>query len=263
MIIITKGKVPSDFNSELPVFVNNCGYQKNCEYDVYTRREKGRNDYHIIFVRHGEMLAYDKKATSGEVIVYLPHQKQEYTYLAGEKNCFYWVHFSGTDIDSLLKELSLTSGIIDCSGRMGEIEEIFRMICASYEEHYTYSESYAAGLLRALLALIASPADTRSPFSRAIKAIEDLSVTLSVKKLSEAFGMSEGHFIRSFKASTGMTPLSYRLKLQIEQAKTLLVGTDLQINSIAGVCGFSDSFYFSRIFKKHTGKSPTEYRTGF
>lgn len=47
----------------------------------------------------------------------------------------------------------------------------------------------------------------------------------------------------------------------MEQAKELLLGTDLNITEIAEACGFADLFYFSRMFKKRVGSSPRAYRT--
>ena len=47
---------------------------------------------------------------------------------------------------------------------------------------------------------------------------------------------------------------------QMELAQKLLAQKELPVKEIAGRCGYSDQFYFSRIFKKQTGLSPKEYR---
>ena len=74
-------------------------------------------------------------------------------------------------------------------------------------------------------------------------------------------GYSTDHFRRCFKEETGTTPLEYLTDIRINRAKKLLRATPYQsIESIASGCGFSDEFYFSRLFKKHTGVPPREYR---
>lgn len=53
---------------------------------------------------------------------------------------------------------------------------------------------------------------------------------------------------------------AYVVKLRIEQAKKLLQTSDLPINTIAAICGFENTNYFSSSFKKVVGSSPKEYR---
>lgn len=74
-------------------------------------------------------------------------------------------------------------------------------------------------------------------------------------------GYSQDHFRRCFKYETGVTPLEYLTALRLNRAKKLLCATPYQsVDSIAAGCGFADVFYFSRVFKKHSGVSPREYR---
>lgn len=73
-------------------------------------------------------------------------------------------------------------------------------------------------------------------------------------------GVKKSLFLKSFRSVTGTTPLQYIIDLRLEQARDLLTETDLQISQISEQCGFSDSFYFSRCFKKRFSVSPTQYR---
>lgn len=57
-----------------------------------------------------------------------------------------------------------------------------------------------------------------------------------------------------------MTPSRYRNACRINVAKELLMKTDLPLRAIAERAGFTDQFYFSKIFKKTTGKSPAQFR---
>ena len=83
---------------------------------------------------------------------------------------------------------------------------------------------------------------------------------IDLSKLSKKYGISQAHFIRRFKAATSMTPTEYISFLRLQKAKQLLVDTDLLIKEISIECGFSNEYYFSNFFKKHTSLSPQSFR---
>ncbi len=79
----------------------------------------------------------------------------------------------------------------------------------------------------------------------------------AVKKI----GISYEYMRHCFKEETGQTPLEYLTAMRIRQAKQYLTTAKYySVSDIAFMCGFSDSYYFSRCFKKHTGISPYNYR---
>jgi len=73
---------------------------------------------------------------------------------------------------------------------------------------------------------------------------------------------SKDYFRKLFKQETGVTPLEYLTNLRIEHAKGLLSNASLTIRQIAAMVGYDDPYYFSRIFKKATGKSPSQWVVG-
>ena len=75
-------------------------------------------------------------------------------------------------------------------------------------------------------------------------------------------GYCPDHMRRLFREEYGKTPHEYLTELRIRSAKKLLSARNLSNYSVTAVCmmvGFSDVSYFSRIFKKHTGLTPSEY----
>ena len=83
---------------------------------------------------------------------------------------------------------------------------------------------------------------------------------ISVESVALATGMTRFHFIRFFKAVFGETPHQYRSRAQIEQAKDLLVRTDLSITDICMAVGFSSLGSFSALFSRRAGMSPSEFQ---
>ncbi|MBE6698973.1 MAG: helix-turn-helix domain-containing protein [Ruminococcaceae bacterium] len=88
----------------------------------------------------------------------------------------------------------------------------------------------------------------------------DLSAPLTLSTLAAAQGLSEGYLATIFKRETEKTVSEYVREKRMKHAAHLLTTTRLQIQTIALHCGIMDVQYFSKLFKKHTGKTPKEYR---
>lgn len=82
----------------------------------------------------------------------------------------------------------------------------------------------------------------------------------SLSELCDRLHISLPHFSRQFHSRYGISPLAYLNHLRLECAITLLLNSTLSMKEIAGKCGFSDSNYFAKVFRKHVGMSPSEYR---
>ena len=77
--------------------------------------------------------------------------------------------------------------------------------------------------------------------------------------LEKEFGGNFDYMNRTFKKATGETIFRYLNRVRINHAKAMILNTPLKMSVIGSRVGFSDEYYFSRVFKKCTGKSPTEY----
>lgn len=84
--------------------------------------------------------------------------------------------------------------------------------------------------------------------------------TLTLEQISEQFNISLSHLCRQFKRITGSPFTEYVTRRRIEQACTLLKGTQLPIAQIGEQVGYPDYFYFNKVFKKVQGVSPSVYR---
>jgi AraC-like DNA-binding protein len=82
----------------------------------------------------------------------------------------------------------------------------------------------------------------------------------SLKKIAGKVFMAPASFHRSFKSSFGITPFDYMLTKRLSKARQLLSTTSLSIKEIASECGYENEFYFSRVFKKRFGVSPSQHR---
>jgi len=85
----------------------------------------------------------------------------------------------------------------------------------------------------------------------------------SIDAVAESAGISPRHFKRRFKNATGESPLAYLQRLRIENAKRFLERTLESVNEITWKVGYEDINSFRRLFIKHTGLSPKNYRNKF
>ena len=88
----------------------------------------------------------------------------------------------------------------------------------------------------------------------------DITADLSLKNLSATLGVTPSYLSTLFKKEIGMPLTEYVNKHRTEKAKQLLLSSNLQVQQIAQSCGILDVNYFTKIFKKYTGKTPNEYR---
>ncbi|WP_438349075.1 response regulator [Paenibacillus sp. FA6] len=83
---------------------------------------------------------------------------------------------------------------------------------------------------------------------------------LSIEELSELVDLSASHFCMIFKQVSGYTFLEYLTKCRMEKAKYILKNTSVKVYQIAPLVGYQDPKYFTQVFKKATGKTPSEFR---
>lgn len=81
----------------------------------------------------------------------------------------------------------------------------------------------------------------------------------TVDYIGREIGLSRVHLTRKIKALTGMTPAEFIKHFRMKQAMKMLKDNSFRIADIAYAVGYQDVQYFSKSFKKHFGKSPTQY----
>ncbi len=87
-----------------------------------------------------------------------------------------------------------------------------------------------------------------------------LARNLSLEELAGAVGLSSYHFARRFREATGTTPHQFVIEQRLARAQELLRRSGRPLAEVATACGFADASHLIRVFKKHLGLTPGQYR---
>jgi AraC family transcriptional regulator of arabinose operon len=197
-------------------------------------------------------------------------------YGASEDNpwSYYYIHYEGTlaaeYTQMILEQKESGSYIIQ------ESEEYLRDFCLileNLEKGWNYPQMVmASACLHKLLSYI---------YLRKIESVDEIQITsaktrvqsvaemieenpqnqLSVLELARAANLSVSRFNELFKEVVGSSPKQFALQMKLEKSKELLERSDLCIYEISDRVGFEDCHYFSRIFSRKTGMTPSDYRS--
>lgn len=253
--------------------VNSCGKHWSGSSDFESYRPLGRVDYSIYYTLSGtihcDIDGNFVTVPEGCVLLYPPNMLQHFFIRADAKAVVNWAHFSGTVTELLADIIDQKPVIIPISDKKQFESANEKMITCYYKKPPLFSE-ICAGYMGVLLAIIAQSNLQSNPSLRATRndnlelilslMYREYNLPIDIKKYADICCVSEDHFIRMFKAYTGLPPYRYLLKIRIDYAKELLENNAISVTECAETVGFGSVAHFSRAFKKFTGHSPSYYK---
>lgn len=273
------GNTRQDFKDRSrPLIVGSSGtYRLISRPTLPTWRPRGRKDYQLLYVASGKAHFFlngkDETIDAGNMILYRPKEEQHYVYYGKDKTEVFWVHFTGGDVKNILRKYGFKDRQhVYSSGIVPEYRRIYEEMISELQKCPPFFEENLTLLLNRLLILSSRQFEARTqvkemnPYTRA--AMENAvqyfdahySENINIDEFAASKAMSTSWFIRSFKEYCQTTPKQYLTSLRITNAQILLRQTGLTISEVGEIVGFDNALYFSRIFHKQTGMSPSEYR---
>ncbi len=257
------------------IHVHSCGVSSCVAHDFC--RPDGSLDYMLNMVAEGSLHynIHDTadgdtfKATKGSIVIYRPGEPQFLTKVSPNITR-YWIHFLGFGAQKTLEQCHLDEARFYKVKDVNALEEIFLKILSEVQSTSEYKivkcNAYLLDLLSEIARLIENgPHYDKQLNERLAPALKVINTqyrkNLNIEELASLCYMSKYHFIRAFKDYTGCTPYSYLTNVRINVAKDLLRNSNIKIGNISDAVGIPDQLYFSKLFKRHTGKSPNEFRS--
>jgi AraC family transcriptional regulator, arabinose operon regulatory protein len=242
----------------------------------FRERPQGAEEHILIYCSSGGgwfEIDRQRQALSRGQVLLVPRGKP-HRYGANEARpwSIYWAHFGGYDAAAYFSRLLPLRYTIPVSPETGR--QIERLSCECYQVlgtgHTLRSFLLVAHILRHLFGVLLLGRDaldgnaakvTQHDFVESIDFMHaNLSRSLSLTELAHHAGLSASRYSALFKAKTGTAPVQHHIDLRVQAACRLLSTTAMSVKEICNCLGYNDPLYFSRLFKKIMGSSPSTYR---
>lgn len=256
------------------IHITDIGYYPKA-HQHFMERPHGVNQHIIIYCVEGRgWVTINKKKmdiSPSHFIVIPANTPHRYGSLETDPWTIYWVHFKG-DIATYVVNL-ITNNSQNYLPYLSYNEkriQLFEEICFNLEKGYSadnlrYVNMIFYHFLSSLLYEEKYNQAGKAPSKDAITQVialmqEKISSNLTLNDFAAYSHLSVSHFSTLFRERTGFSPVEYFNHLKIQHACQSLAFTNKPIKEIADKLGFSDQYYFSRIFSRFMGMAPSEYR---
>mgnify|MGYP000118329723 CR=1 FL=1 len=238
-----------------------CGYQI-CE-SKHTPGSKRSNYWTIHYVVSGTGIfkanEHNYQPKAGDCFVMQPNKLYYYQADEADPWCYIWVGFTS--------EIDLPEVLYRDVFHIPYVERIFQ----SFRDHYgmeNHVEEYVYGKIFELISILKYYSKNNLENSAQHDAVHraksfinnNFMRNISVAQIAESLHLERSYFSKIFKQSIGISPQDYITNKRLSEAAILLHDEHYSITQVAQLSGYSDVFAFSRMFKKHHGVSPSEFR---
>lgn len=246
------------------------------------------SDYELFVMTEGTLyLTYNNEnftVNTGEYLLLPPCNVWRQGFKSAY-SAFYWLHFTadlGNDIPLILpSETSLipASREFFTIPQYGKLPHPEKVVVLMKQLQDMVKNQYPTMAVNAMTTTIISEVygqlvllppidDTKLSQKQIYNDIVDYINTnvdknLKIADIAKAFSYNEKYLSHRFAELTGTSLKQYILKVKIDSANFMLSDTNKSISQIASELGFSDNHNFTRIYKKCTGLTPTEYRNAY
>lgn len=225
--------------------------------------------YLLNYVKEGSAVFCDQthryRVHEGQFYVLFPGSGVCYQADADQPWSIIWLVADGTLLAAFLQAIGLTPQKPVMSLRFPErVETVLNRIFEKTKYGHLADSMACLSLMYELFANLAAE-KTLAPLDPVVRASvgylsRNLNRPISSTELACRAHLSENYFIKLFKKQTKLTPQQMLDTLRMQKAAHLLKYSELSITEVAATVGFDDPLYFSRRFKKKTGRSPSCFR---
>lgn len=259
------------------LYITDIGFYPTASHHYRERSSEQASENILIYCVKGEgwyKIRNQKYIVPQDHFFIIP-EHEAHSYGCNEENpwSIYWFHFSGEIASFFANGFDIPTAInaVNSSSTKGHLELFEEIYCALDNGFSNNNILYATSTLFHFLGLLKYSRlyIDHNNESQQLDVV-DLSIKYMQEKLTQRIKLSDiasevhlsvSYFSNLFFKKTGFSPLQYLNMLRIRKACQYLDNTNMKINQIAPLVGIDDNFYFSRIFSKIMGITPSQYRS--
>lgn len=244
------------------------------EYDFDVQSGRILNNYQLVYITRGRgwfhMTDQKIEIRSGSMLIIPPYVW--HSYYPDKKTGWqeYWIGFRGRHIDERYRNGYFSpDNIVRYIGyRENIIDKYKEALELSVKEQLGYQQVLAA-IANSILAYVIFY-DRNGSYSNDLMAEkinqarsimrENMLGEVNLEEVAEKINMSYSWFRKTFKEYTNLSPAHYMMQLKLQKSKSLLLNSTKSVKEISFYLNYEDPAYFSAIFKKYVGCTPTEYK---
>ena len=267
----------TDFPARYAIQVNNCGVKQNYPSPLDIYRPRGRRDYSILYVssgwirvNHGDEIV---RLNPNQGILYMPKAEQVNFFSPEGQPTVHYVYFTGTAISETVDQLDAQDSMLFQLENGATLRALFHQMAQRFRPlkalngRKPINQPGINGLLLQILDVLLQSKETKNgggsylllPAMNFIT--ENFRQPITLEQCAATLNLSVGRFAHLFTEHYGISPYRFILSMRMDEATELLLDSTLSISKVAEQSGFSDPCYFSRLFRKYTGRTPNEYRS--
>lgn len=248
--------------------------QEFCSPNKKTEKYRASSySLHFILFGSGTLVDGDKiyKLSAGNA--FLLYEGKQYEYYPDVKNpwSYFWIDILGENLDILFERAGFSvDGPVIKIARMTELNSLLRNLHDSYSNQNHGEMAYYGYFMLILDRIFENSTISLADHGEILnyKRIRDILIymncnyrmDLTPRVIGEKFNISYGTLMVIFKSEIGMSPMEYLMNFRISHACEMLrEDSRISIGEISSIVGYPDQRYFSRVFKKLKGVTPTEY----
>ena len=242
-----------------------CGKRIGTKNHVYG--PEIRSHFLFVLVEKGTAVLYrDEKNIifkDGDILVMFPGERVY--YVAQTDWYIKWIGVSGNQVYDILQTIGVTKEKpIFTPKKYKEISSIMSQLYDTKSDSSMFSKCRVQSLLYSFFSFLLEEGCEKAsvdPVDSALQIIKyNYNNNLNIKSIADSLFLDNAYFSRLFKNKVGTSPKKFILQTRMEKAKDLLKNTDHHIKDISITIGFNDPLYFSKMFYKTEGMTPSDYR---
>ncbi|KRL98258.1 AraC family transcriptional regulator [Levilactobacillus hammesii] len=256
------------------LYVTDLGFFPNAQYH-YVNREQGSAGWIIIFCTGGAGTVKVGDATyhlhQYSLIIMPPGIKHTYYASQDDPWDIYWLHFRGQLADEYVNVSPNKAHFIEqlSSEQVNATMRQFWQMIKSFLPGFTYNSvfyvSQVLGVMLATLALGDTDQQTSTHGGSYVDAAihyiyQHIDEPIKLADVADHLGISTSYLSRKFKEVVNSSVIAFITTIKMKRASHYLQYTNVPIQQVAQRLGYTDSYYFSRVFKKEFGLSPRHFR---